>query len=108
MDKKGKLVAEKVEIYDMTIIPNEAKGFQYTVTKKGSKYEISFQTDFFIRGIMISTSPNIMGKYSDNYFDLLPKETKKILFTPSKGGKQPITFEVKYYNALFSIPTTLE
>lgn len=108
LDKKGKLVAEKVEIYDMTIIPNETKGFQYTVTKKGSKYEISFQTDFFIRGIMISTSPNIMGKYSDNYFDLLPKETKKILFTPSKGGKQPITFEVKYYNALFSIPTTIE
>ena len=108
LDKKGKLVAEKVDIYDMTIIPNEAKGFQYVVTKKGSKYEISFKTDFFTRGIMVSTSPNIMGKYSDNYFDLLPNATKTIQFTPSKGGKQPITFEVKNYNALFSIPTVIE
>lgn len=107
LDKKGKLVAEKVEIYDMTFMPNEAKEFQFMVTKKGSSYEISFQTDYFIKGIMISTSPNILGKYSDNYFDLLPNEIKRIQFTPARGVKEPIEFEFKYYNELFSQPTKI-
>jgi len=108
LDKKGKIVAQKIEIYDMTIIPNEAQNFQYKVVPKGKSYEISFQTDFFIRGIMISTAPHIMGKFSDNYFDLLPNEIKTILFTPSKESTQGVNFDFKFYNNYFGIPNVLD
>ncbi|MBP1673176.1 MAG: glycoside hydrolase family 2 protein [Bacteroidetes bacterium] len=101
-DKKGKAIAQKVELYDMTFIPNEAKNFHYEVVKKGARYEISFTTDYFMKGIMISTNSNVKGKYSDNYFDLLPGETKKVVFTPTKSGSKSITFGIKTYNEIGS------
>ncbi len=101
-DQKGKTIAQKVELYDMTFIPNEAKNFHYEVVKKGTRYEITFTTDYFMKGIMISTNPNIKGKYSDNYFDLLPGETRKVIFTPAKSSSKPITFGVKTYNEVGS------
>jgi beta-mannosidase len=101
-DKKGKTIAQKVELYDMTFIPNEAKNFHYEVVKKGARYEITFTTDYFMKGIMISTNSNVKGKYSDNYFDLLPGETKKVVFTPTKSGSKSITFGIKTYNEIGS------
>jgi hypothetical protein len=45
--------------------------------------------------------------YIDNYFDLLPGETKKVIFTPSKS--KSLQFQVKTYNEvgakLFDIST---
>jgi beta-mannosidase len=101
-DKKGKTIAQKVELYDMTFIPNAAKNFHYEVVKKGVRYEITFTTDYFMKGIMISTNSNVKGKYSDNYFDLLPGETKKVVFTPTKSGSKSIIFGVKTYNEVGS------
>ncbi|HNX21915.1 MAG TPA: glycoside hydrolase family 2 protein [Bacteroidales bacterium] len=97
-DKKGKVIAQKLMIYDMRFIPNEAKNFKYEVIKKGNKYEITFTTDYFIRGVMISTNPSVKGKYSDNYFDLFSGEKKKVIFTPTKSGTKAIQFKVKTYN----------
>lgn len=107
VDKKGKLIAEKIEILDMRLIPDMAQNFKYNVIKKGSQYEISFETDYFIRGIMISTKPYLKGSYSDNYFDLLPHQKRTITFTPV-SSKLDIEFEIKYYNSFFKIIPEIE
>lgn len=97
-NQKDKVIAEKLIVYDMKFIPNDAQNFQYKVQKNGHKYEITFNSDYFTRGVMISTDPYIKGKYSDNYFDLLPNKTKKIIFTPTKSESKQIQFQVKTYN----------
>ncbi|MGM0377799.1 MAG: glycoside hydrolase family 2 protein, partial [Bacteroidota bacterium] len=52
-------------------------------------------TDHMAKGVFIS-APGMDGNYSDNYFDLLPGESKTVRFSPS--DKSLITgnpFEVK-------------
>lgn len=107
-DKKGRLVAQKILLFDSRFIPNEAKEFKYDVVKKGGNYEITFTTDFYTKGVMISNESNVKGTYSDNYFDLMPNEVKKVIFIPAQSNSKKITFQVKTYNEVsskvFSIP----
>ena len=54
------------------------------INEKNGLYYIIVSSNVLAKNIEII--PNIEGSLSDNYFDLLPNENKKIVFTPSEKG----------------------
>ena len=70
---------------------------QTNITENNGLYFINLNTDVLAKNIEIIT--NIDGDLSDNYFDLLPNENKKILFTPSEKGK--LNIKIRVLNNLY-------
>jgi beta-mannosidase len=52
---------------------------QTTVTKKEQTFEISISSDLLAKNVMLQA--NTPGHFSDNYFDILPNETKIVTLT---------------------------
>ena len=50
-----------------------------TVTKKEQTFEISISSDLLAKNVMLQA--NTPGHFSDNYFDILPNETKIVTLT---------------------------
>ena len=72
------------------------------IVKENEKCSITMRTDKLVKGMYIYTEPYVVGKYSDNYFDLLPGEQKTITFVPKDGRNlKNIQFKVKTYNNVF-------
>ena len=57
-------------------------GIETEVQKQNGGYEIKLTTEHMAKGVFIS-APGVDGTYSDNYFDLLPGESKTVRFSPS-------------------------
>lgn len=70
------------------------------IRKEGDTYIIKMKSDSLIKDVHIFTEDGRSGNYSDNYFDLLPKETKTVTFVPDEPGGESIDFKIKTYNAL--------
>lgn len=74
---------------------------QITSTKESTQngYLIKLKSDKLVKNVFISFE-NIQGKYSDNYFDMLPDVEYNILFTPEKPDVK--LGEVKLFHLLNS------
>lgn len=72
---------------------------RYTVTKEG--VEIELKSTVYIKSLFIE--PEIGGKLSDNYFDLIPGKTKIITFkTKNKLKDPPILFKYNSVNKILN------
>lgn len=60
-------------------------GIEKTVHQKGDHFEIVLTANSMAKGVFIST-PDAVGSYSNNYFDLMPGDTKTIRFVPAEAG----------------------
>ncbi len=63
----------------------------YKINKSGSCWEINLNSNVFIKSLQISSKAE--GHFSDNWFDLIPNENKKVYFYPSdKIDKLELSF----------------
>ena len=55
-----------------------------TVEEENNSYEITITGNgTLVKNLYLYTNPDIEGVFSDNFFDMLPNESKKLRFTPS-------------------------
>jgi beta-mannosidase len=97
----GQLLAQKVYYY---LYPKqlefESKGIRTSVQRlnagtQDEQYIFTLSADRIKYGVELAT--NISGRYSDNYFTLLPGEEKQITFTPSAPAKVQMVYSVKSF-----------
>ena len=55
----------------------------HVIEKNGDNYTITVSSAKLAKNVFLQT--DALGHFSDNYFDLLPGESRKITFTPKKG-----------------------
>ena len=58
------------------------------IKKEKDYFIISLQTDVLAKNIELIS--NLDGKFSDNYFDLLPNQKKEIRFVSKENGELKI------------------
>lgn len=56
--------------------------FSYNAIRKKKAWEITIKNEFYVKDLHIQ-SKNSEGKFSDNFFNLLPNETKVVYFYPN-------------------------
>ena len=66
------------------------------VTFADGKYTLEFNSKVFVKDVFVSTTE--AGKFSANYFDVLPNTTKTITFVPEDKEKNDLKFKVHTYN----------
>ena len=97
----GQLLAQKIHYY---LYPNQlelnSEGIRMSVQRlnagtQDEQYIFYLSADQLKYGVAIST--NLSGRYSDNYFTLLPGEEKQVTFTPYSPAKQQMIYNVKAY-----------
>lgn len=59
------------------------------------QYKFTLTADEIKYGVAITS--NISGRYSDNYFTLLPGESKTVVFTPYSAAKTQMKYQIKAY-----------
>jgi len=65
-----------------------------TIEAKAANYEITITGNgTLVKNLYLYTDPDIAGVFSDNFFDILPHESKKLTFTPATA--EISAFEVK-------------
>jgi hypothetical protein len=96
------------EIYSKAFILGKSKNlnlpapdFQYNIKKKESYWEISLKSRFFVKNLYLY-SENTSGKFSDNYFDLLPGKITKIQYYP-KEKNTGISLNFKSMNGILDL-----
>lgn len=62
----------------------EVPKLELTVRKSGEKYLIDIKTDKLAKAVFISLNGK-EGMFSDNYFDLLPNQSRTIELVPANG-----------------------
>lgn len=94
----NQLITQKIYFY---LYPNElnfsregiiSQVKRINVGTADEQYEFTISSNEIKYGVAISS--NIVGHYSDNYFTLLPGETKKIIFTPSRPAKNQMKYRI--------------
>ena len=70
-----------------------ANSVEYSVTVAESGYVIELSTDVLAKNVYLS-SQDSEGFFSDNYFDMLPGERRKITFS-SEGDNEPFVANLK-------------
>ncbi len=95
---QNKLIARKLHYfeYPSKLILSEPT-ISFKLSKEKNKYILSLKSNVLAKGVFISTTTGIEGKYSDNYFDLLPNEEKKVIFEPNSGNNDMIDFTIRSY-----------
>jgi beta-mannosidase len=97
----GQLLAQKIHYY---LYPNQlelnSEGIRMSVQRlnagtQDEQYIFYLSADQLKYGVAINT--NLSGRYSDNYFTLLPGEEKQVTFTPYSPAKQQMIYGVKAY-----------
>lgn len=103
LDSENRTIAEKIVYlaYPKKLKLQETE-VTFNVTKEKDSYHIVLKSNTLAKSIFVHTTNDILGNYSDNYFDLLPFQEKTIIFTPSERSDEP-TFSVTCYNNLTSI-----
>lgn len=71
---------------------------------------VTLTTNTLAKDVMLTPEPYVPGHFSDNYFDLLPGETKTVTFVPKDRVGGRISFAVKTYNTVSApwIPTSMQ
>jgi beta-mannosidase len=84
LSQNGKIIAKRIFYFDY---PKNLKLPTPQVTHRIEAIEGGFKiilhTDKLAKNVFLQTSA--LGRWSDNYFDLLPNETKEIMFKVKKG-----------------------
>jgi beta-mannosidase len=100
-DVKGQLLAQKIHFY---LYPKQMefqpKGINTQVQRlnagtKEEQYVFTLSAEQIKYGVAITT--NLNGRFSDNYFTLLPGEEKQVVFTPSTPAKVQMKYSVKSF-----------
>ncbi len=100
-DAKGRLLAQKVYFY---LYPKQMefqpKGISTQVQRlnagtKEEQYIFTLSAEQIKYGVAITT--NLNGRFSDNYFTLLPGEEKQVIFTPATPAKVQMKYNVKSF-----------
>lgn len=100
-DAKGRLLAQKVYFY---LYPKQMefqpKGISTQVQRlnagtKEEQYIFTLSAEQIKYGVAITT--NLNGRFSDNYFTLLPGEEKQVIFTPAAPAKVQMKYNVKSF-----------
>lgn len=100
-DAKGRLLAQKVYFY---LYPKQMefqpKGISTQVQRlnagtKEEQYIFTLSAEQIKYGVAITT--NLNGRFSDNYFTLLPGEEKQVIFTPAAPAKIQMKYNVKSF-----------
>lgn len=100
-DAKGRLLAQKVHFY---LYPKQMefqpKGISTQVQRlnagtKEEQYIFTLSAEQIKYGVAITT--NLNGRFSDNYFTLLPGEEKQVIFTPATPAKVQMKYNVKSF-----------
>lgn len=95
---KNKLFARKIHYFEYPVNLNlNSPNISIHTIRKNIQYIITLKSDFLAKGVYISTTTGIDGKYSDNYFDLLPNEEKKVIFEPNSENIEKINFIIRSY-----------
>jgi len=95
---KDKLFARKIHYFEYPVKLNLSRpNISIHTNRKDNQYILTLKSDFLAKGVYLSTTKGISGKYSDNYFDLLPNEEKKVIFEPNFGNNEIISFTVRSY-----------
>ena len=100
-DAKGRLLAQKVYFY---LYPKQMefqpKGISTQVQRlnagtKEEQYIFTLSAEQIKYGVAITT--NLNGRFSDNYFTLLPGEEKQVIFIPATPAKVQMKYNVKSF-----------
>ena len=67
------------------------------ILKENGVYYLELYSDVLAKNVELI--PNIKGKLSDNYFDMLPDKTKKITFIPTEKGE--LSIEIRTLNNIY-------
>ena len=62
---------------------------------KEEQYIFTLSAEQIKYGVAITT--NLNGRFSDNYFTLLPGEEKQVIFTPAAPAKVQMKYNVKSF-----------
>ena len=88
--KGDSLMAEKSFYFVDPLHLNLEKDYEliHKVEKMEEGFIFQLKTDFLVKDVCLKA--NLKGRFSDNYFDILPGEMKKVLFIPegTPGGEQ--------------------
>lgn len=74
------------------IFPQPDLQYKLRSSRAGNRFVVTLKTDVLAKNVYLDAG-NTPGRFSDNYFDLLPGETRKIVFTT--GGKNIPDFAQK-------------
>lgn len=100
-DAKGRLLTQKIHFY---LYPKQMefqpKGINTQVQRlnagtKEEQYIFTLSAEQIKYGVAITT--NLNGRFSDNYFTLLPGEEKHVIFTPAAPAKVQMKYNVKSF-----------
>ncbi|NME71019.1 glycoside hydrolase family 2 protein [Flammeovirga aprica JL-4] len=69
------------------------------IAQNDGSYVIELSTDKVLRGVKITSSVEY-GTWTDNYFDLVPGETKKIVWQPTAPSTEKVEFSVQTLNKI--------
>ncbi len=95
---QNKLIARKLHYFEYPAKLILSKPIiSFKTYKEKNKYILHLKSNVLAKGVYISTKTGSEGKYSDNYFDLLPNEEKKVIFEPNSGNNNMIDFTIRSY-----------
>ncbi len=96
-DKSGKSVARDVHFFERTKdleLPDTK--IVYTIKQKDGQCEVTLKSSRLAKDVFIQI-PIQGARFSDNFFDLLPGETRKIVITsPQIKKNEPQTIDIKH------------
>lgn len=83
LSSKWKTISSKIFYF---VLPknlklNKPSQLEVNITSNGEQAEVEIKSDALLKDVWVSLKGE-SAKYSDNYFDLLPGEAKKITITP--------------------------
>ncbi|MDL2326989.1 glycoside hydrolase family 2 protein, partial [Bacteroidales bacterium OttesenSCG-928-A14] len=81
----------------------DSANIEISVQEKRGEYHLTLTTNTLAKGVFVSTTNDIAGNWSDNYFDLLPNQEKVITFIPANKEEAKPQFDVKCFNNLTSV-----
>jgi beta-mannosidase len=101
-DKKGQKISEEPYFF---VVPKELKLPETTVSSqikvKNGVCEVTLKSDALAKDLFIDF-PIHGARFSDNFFDLLPKKSRKITITsPLIKAGEPLEIKIKHLQAIY-------
>ena len=100
-NQKGQVLSEEIYYFKYPKEQNLPKAqIRYKVKQQDGKCEITLSTKQLARDIFIEI-PIQGARYTDNFFDLLPGQTKKITITSDQIKKvEPVEFKIRHLKGI--------
>jgi beta-mannosidase len=93
LSQNDSIISKRIFYFDYPKNLNLPKPtLSHQIEKLENGYKVILKTDKLAKNIFLETSA--LGHWSDNYFDLLPNETKEVIFQLKKGDFEK-DFQIK-------------